>query len=451
MKRLLLLIPIALLLLPSVSAGVTYYPDQGAFQAFLNSNSSYTVVAGNEDWAKGWGRYVDARLHTIKPHGGDTTVLVGNVLNNPRMKEIWNRTGLPENASLLPSIVVLNDTVLITGSEDNVYLTERAFEGLWNPPDSSVIGSLMIVLAIFLSFLILLRRDEGHAGSFYLLSSSLLGLWYLTASRPALTESFLHRFMEALKFAAGGPPDSPLAVVIGTIIGFVPPLEENMVFLHWILVLLMASFFFYLAPKRARELGFIVFGILLASPFFRESLNGINENTLGLTVFTITLAIVNNVTFSPERWKALLQTVVLSAFTLLTVWVNPYLFLIPVIFVLTFPKRHLRNYAYLIITGTGVILTCLKFGLPIPSHVDPHGLLYLGRFLLNGILPLALITYVAVEDRKRIRMKGQTAFLLLMMMVYLPLALFVPSLFPYCLILLTALAVRMIHSFTPRT
>lgn len=133
MKRALVLLTLVFItLLPPVSAGgLTYYPNQSAFQAFLHSNSSYTVIAGNDDWARGgWAYYIDERLHTVKPRGKGTIVLVGNVRDNPEMAKVWARTGLPENASLLPSIVVLNDTVLVTGgSEDNVYLTERAFEG----------------------------------------------------------------------------------------------------------------------------------------------------------------------------------------------------------------------------------------------------------------------------------------------------------------------------------
>ncbi len=79
-------------------------------------------------------------------------------------------------------------------------------------------------------------------------------------------------------------------------------------------------------------------------------------------------------TFSPERWKALLQTLVLSALTLLLITVNPpCMVLVPVIFVLTFPKRHLRNYAYLLITGVGVFLLYTRFGLPaeIPRGLAP--------------------------------------------------------------------------------
>ncbi|ASI99282.1 hypothetical protein [Thermococcus celer] len=455
MKRALVLLTLVFItLLPPVSAGgLTYYPNQSAFQAFLHSNSSYTVIAGNDDWARGWAYYIDERLHTVKPRGKGTIVLVGNVRDNPEMAKVWARTGLPENASLLPSIVVLNDTVLVTGSEDNVYLTERAFEGLWNPPEVSRIAFLFVALAVFLILLLHLSRDGGHAGSFYLLSSSLLGLWYLTAEKPLPTDAFLRHFLEGLKFAAGGSPSSPLGAVLGVLFKVMPPIEENLVFFHWVLILLMASFSFYLAPKRARELGLLVFGLIFVSPTFRESLHHINGTAPGLATLTVTLAVISNVTFSPERWKALLQTLVLSALTLLLITVNPCMVLVPVIFVLTFPKRHLRNYAYLLITGVGVFLLYTRFGLPaeIPRGLAPDGWGYLGRFLFENLLALTAITYVALNGRRRIRMRGQTAFLLLMTAVYPPMALFVPALFSYCFILLAGLTVRLIYGFTPGT
>ncbi|NJE76504.1 hypothetical protein [Thermococcus sp. ES12] len=445
---------ILLIALPLVSAGeLSYYPNREAFQAFLNSSSPYTVVAGNDAWARGWAYYVDERLYTIKPHGNGTLVLVGNVYNNPQMASLWNLTGLPANASLLPSIVILNGTVLITGSENNIYLTEKAFAGLWNPPRGSVVAFLILTSALILTFLLALRRDDSHAGSFYILTASLFVLWYLTARRPALTEGFLRYLLQAVTFSVGGSPKSPLSTIMGTVFRFVPPIEENIIFVHWILILLIASFSFYLAPKRARELGFLIFGLEFVAPMFRENLYHISGSALGLAGLVITLAIVNNVTFSPEKWKALLQTLVLSTFTLLTIAINPYLVLIPIAFVITFPKRHLRNYAYLLIIGAGVLLMYLRFGVPVglPTGMDPNGLRNLERFLFNSALALMAMAYVMAAGKRGIKMKGQTAFLLLMTILYLPAALFVPSLFPYCFVLIAALTVRLIHGLTPGT
>ncbi|WP_297416584.1 hypothetical protein [Thermococcus sp.] len=443
-----------LLLVPQVSAArLSYHPDKVAFESFLNSSSPFTVVAGNDIWARAWAYYVDQRLLTVKPRGNGTLVLVGNVYDNPLMRKLWNRTGLPENASLLPSIVVLNGTVLITGTEDNIYLTERAFQNLWNPSRNSVLVFLGTVLFLVIVFLAALRGDKTHAGSFYAIVVSLYVLWTLTSWKVAFTDSFLRTFLNALEFSVGGVASSPLSAIMGFAFRFISPVEENVLFIHWLLILLILSFSFYLTPKRARDLGFIVVGFLLMAPMFRLGLDSVGGDTLGLASLVMTLAIISNVTFSPEWWKALLQTLVLSAFTLLVIAINPYLSLIPVIFVLAFPKRRLRNYAYLAITalGTVVMYKTLGLGISIPRSVYPCALRCEGKFLFDGGLMVLTAVYAWAKGGGRIRMKGQTAFFLLMTLVYVPLTLLVPSLFPYDFMFLAALTVRLLHRIIPGT
>jgi len=442
---------IVLLLLPGVSAlQLSYHPDQAAFQAFLNSSSPFTVVPGNDTWARAWAYYIDARLSTIKSRGNGTIVLVGNVYDNPEMKMLWNRTGLPENASLLPSIIVLNGTVFITGSEDNVYLTERAFQNIWRPSRGSVIAFIGSALLIALVFLIALRGDRTHAGSFYAMAISLYLLWGLTTGRVPLTEPFLRTFLHSLEFTVGGSPSSPLSALMGFAFRFIPPVEENVLFIHWLLVLLIVSFSFYLAPKRSRDLGFIIVGFLLVAPLFRGHLDSASGGSLGLAAFVITMAIINNVTFSPEWGKAFLQTLVLSLFTLLAIAINPYLSLAPLVFVLAFPKRHVRNYAYLGITALGILLMykTVGFTVNVPLRIQHGAWLYAERFLLDGGLMILTAVYAGMLGGK-VRMKGQTAFLLLMALIYIPLALWVPSLFPYDFVILAALTVRLLHRAAP--
>ncbi|NJE05406.1 hypothetical protein E3E36_04460 [Thermococcus sp. M36] len=453
MKRALFLAALIILLAaPLASAGgVTYHPDRAAFREFLTSDSTYRVVGGNESWARGWAYYIDEKLDTIKGHGDGVLVLVGNVKNNRLMAEVWNRTGLPAEESFHPSVIILNDTVLITGSKDNIYLTELAFRELWNPPLSSVLLSSLLALAIVTVFLTALTRDGKHAGSFYLLTVSLFVLWYLTGQRPAPTEGFLHQFLQALSFTKGGPPESPLSVIMGLVFRVIPPIEENLVFIHWILVLLVISCSFCIAPRRFREMGFIIFGLTFVAPMFREEIGTISGGILGLASFIAAVAIISNVTFSPEKGKALAQTVILSAFTLLATAINPYLALTPLVFVLVFPKRYLRNYTYLALTALGVFLMYVYLGFPphIPQGMDPNGPVMVRRFLLNSGLALATAGYAVT--RREVKIKGQTAFFLLATAVYLPLSLFVPSLLPYCFVLLAGLVVRLLYGFTPGT
>ena len=454
MRRALVLAILALMLIPLVSAQtVAYHPDRSAFQRFLSSNSSYRVVSGTDGWSKGWAYYVDSRLGTLKKHGDEALVLVGNVYDNPRMKSLWGITGLPENASLLPTVIVANNTVFITGTRNNIYLTEKAFSSLWNPPATSTAGFGILTLLVFLIFLLVLRRDKSHAEAFYLVVASLFGLWYLTAGPTTISTPFLPYVLQGTEFAKGGTATSPLGLILGTFFRIVPPIEENLTYAHWVLVLLIASFSFYIVPKRSRELGFLVFGLTFSAPAFRHFVHYVDTTTLGMAFFVSTLAIISNVTFSPEKGKAFLQTLLLSLLTVLTVAVNPYFILMPLAFIIAFPKRHFRNYAYLLITGAGITLLYLKFGLPI--HMPPHPVEEPGRYLmsllLNTALSITVILYAVLHVGRLGKMRGQTPFLVILTVIYLPLSVFIQTLAPYCFIILAALATRLLYLLTPKT
>ncbi len=454
MRRALVLVILALILVPPVSAQtVTYHPDRATFQKFLSSNSSYRVVPGTDGLSKGWAYYVDARLGTIKRHGDETLVLVGNVYDNPRMKSLWKVTGLPENASLLPAVIVVNGTVFITGTKDNIYLTEKAFSSLWNPPTASTVGFSLLALLVFLTFLLALRKDKSHAEAFYLVTVSVFGLWYLTAGRTTISTPFLPYLLQGVEFAKGGTPSSPLGLILGMFFKAIPPIEENLIYAHWVLVLLIASFSFYIVPKRSRELGFLVFGLTFSAPAFRHFVHYVDTTTLGLVFFVSTIAMIANVTFSPEKGKALLQTLLLSLLTVLTVAINPYFVLIPLAFIIAFPKRHFRNYAYLLITGAGILLLYLRFGLPIhmPSHPADEPERYVLNLLLNTALSITVILYAVLHVGRIGKMRGQTPFLALLALVYLPLSIFVQTLAPYCIVILAALATRSLYLLTPKT
>jgi len=432
---------ILLLTAPTVHAGrLLYYPDREAFRDFLNSSSSYTVVPGDEDWARGWAYYVDERLATVKPRGRDTIVLVGNVYDNELMASLWKRTGLPENASLRPSVIVLNNTVLITGSEDNIYLTEEAFRDLWNPSRMMLITFLLTVLVIALIFSVFLGRDGSHAGKFYLLTLSLYALWYLLSPRLPLGETFLRQLLSALTFAAGGSAESPLSAIMGAVFRVVPPLEETLTAAHWVFLLLVISLSFYLAPRKSRELGFLIFGLTFSAPLFREMVSSINGEVLGLTALMVTLAMITNLNFPPGR--VFLQTVLLSLFTLLAIAVNPYLVFIPIVFAVTFPGRHFRNHIYLLMTVGGTLVLYLAFpNLGIMEwtlNTNP------GRFILDSGLSLGTIVYVLARGGRRVGTRGHTPFLMLSAAIYLPLSLAVSSLIPHVFVILSALAVRLL-------
>ncbi len=451
MKKALALTTLLIMLLPLVSASkLAYYPNQDAFTSFLISNSSYTVVSGSTTWARGWGHYVDSKLSTIKERGNDTLVLVGNVENNELMEKLWWRTGLPERYSFYPSIIVLNNVVFVTGNESNIFLTERAFSNLWNPPKASKTGYLLVFLITSLLFGIPLRKKGSHAGSFYLLTVSLMFLWSLNSPHLNMSDSFLREFLGGLNVWAGGSASSPISVILGSFFKVVPPTEENLNFAHWILLLSLASLSFYIAPRGYRELGFLIFGLTFVSPIFRESVVHIDGTTVGLIAFAAVLGTVSNLRVSLEPRETMIQISIISAFTLLATMINPYVLLIPLAFLLAFPGRPLRNLGYLLISLSGTVLLYALFPPYLNSFVnftDPKPERWVS-LLFQGLPAVVLLAYVGQHGGSLKRKRGHTPFLLILTVLYtlfLPIS---PYLFPYAMISLSALTARGVNSLS---
>ena len=451
MKKALAVAILFLLFLPAVAgAELAYYPNQGAFKSFLESNSTYRVVAGNTSWARGWAYYVDSKLSTIKDRGNDTLVLVGNVENNEIMKELWWRTGLSERYSFQPSVIVLSDVVFITGNESNIYLTERAFSNLWNPPRDSKITYLLLFLLTSILMGLPLRGKGNHAGSFYLLTISLIFLWSINSPPLQMTDSFLRTFFDGLNAWAGGSANSPISALLGLSFKVVAPIEENLNFTHWVLVLVLASLPFYIAPKGYRELGFLIFGLTFVSPAFRGFITSLDGTIIGLISFAMVLALVSNLHVSLEPKEILLQVGLLSAFTVFATMINPYVLVIPVAFFLAFPGRPTRNLGYLLISVSGALLLYALY----PPYLSEF--MHLGNpsperwavFLFEGLPAILVLLYAALDGGNLKKKRGHTPFLLALTLLYAVMLPLSPFLYPYAMMSLSALTARVVNSLT---
>ena len=448
MRKALAVLLLLLLISPLVSAGgVIYYPDKENFVRFIHSNTTFRVIPGRDPWAKGWARYVDAKLGEVLEHGNGTIVLVGNVYENAEMRKLWNLTGLPENASLSPMIIVLNGTVLVTGSEENIYQTHDAFSEIWNPPVKVLGIFVFLAFAIVLLFGLTLRTDKSYSARFFLLGASLIFVWFTLSEKPVLQDSFLKFLFKALSVFAGASPSSPLLAVVGRILSLVPPTDEVIWLVHWLLLLIMTGLFFYVAPRRERELGFIAFGIVFSAPLFRSNVATVETSLPGLVLMLLTMAIATNSSFVPglRRTAGIL---LLVATTLLASLFNPYVFLFSPIFALTYPGRRLRNSSYLLLSLVGFLFMCRVYGFGwLSEWVDfrfQGGLL--GNLIFQSFLGLVVFAYATIKGSRRIRWKGPTAFITLSTLVFLVVSPFLGGLFPYTLTLVSVLAVRLLHS-----
>ncbi|MDI3476457.1 MAG: hypothetical protein PWQ95_2185 [Thermococcaceae archaeon] len=448
MRKALIPVILILMLLPRTYAmELHYYPDREALISFLNSNSSYTVVPGNTSWARGWAHYIDARLSTVKQHGSDFKVLVGNVDTNPLMKELWNATGLTPELSFEPMVVVIPGVVFITGDEDNIYLTEQAFSSLWNPSPVSTVLFVVLFILITLLFGLPLLKTHTHAGAFYILAVFTIALWALTSPRMDFAPDFLKTFYHALNAWAGGEPGSPVEALLAISFKFMSPIEENLIYTQWIFLLTISGLTFYVAPKTSRELGFLLFGLLFASPTFREYMHSVSTISLGVLFFLLILAFLNNMKPQVELKDVMIQLFLLALVTVPSVFINPYFSLIPLAFVIGFPRRPLRNTGYL---ATGIIAVILAY-IAYPSYVKGFlafsGISHseLVTLVKEGLPAIFVLGYHLIRHNGIFRRRGHTSLLTTMTLFYTAVLPFSPLMFPYSMISLFALTLRALN------
>lgn len=407
MKKALPALFLILMLAGSVSAAeVSYRPNKDAFVKFLDSNLTYQVVPGNDPWSRGWAVYVDEKLSAVKTHGNDTFVLVGNVYTNDLIAKIWNETGLDPSASLEPSIIVLNGTVLITGSSENLYLTYEPFVDIKeNTVKIAVVTLSIIVYAVIL--MLVLRRDGSYAGSTFLMGALLLGEWVLLEPIPAhLISKTLYLSLARLN---GAPINDVPIVIISHTLEVLPPDERLFWAVRWLLIFVLLGVTAYTAHRRERSLGIVAFFLVLSAPSFREWLLTSND-ILGLLAFAVVVAIVCSSNFAPSS-SGVFSMLLMALFTVVGTAFNPCLALLPFVFVIVFPGRVSRNVPYLLLSSIGALWVYYNLG---KSWISPwypgafHTEIITENIAKEALLQLVVLVYVGAKiigGRKDIKIR----------------------------------------------
>ncbi len=455
MKRPLILIMMLMLFVPLVSAQeMVYYPSKAAFDSFLSSPSSYTLVPGSSKFSTGWAYYIDSKLSRFKPKGHDVMILVGNVYENPQMKKLWHLTNLSPQESLKPMVIVEGKYIFITGTRKNIYLTERAFSGLYRFTTREKWAEILTFLLIVLLFFYALGRN-GYSGIFYLTLAVLFAVWMINSKPFPLANEVLPLFGKSVEFAYYGGLSSPLVMLIGSWFKVLSPTEEAFSIFQAACILLIISFIYYLAPKRHREYGFIIAGLTLASPAFRSYITTVSTYSISILIFVLTLAVALNFTFDPQKLTAFCETLLLALLTVALVYFVPWFIFLPVAFVVAFPKRYARNYIYLLLSAIGItaIYIYSPFSLSLPSQLPQEGIAGITTFLKETAIQIALVLYLSAGFiRHGIRKtKGQIPFLVMLLVIYLYIALWNTSVLPFDYILISVLPLRMLSRFTPQT
>ncbi|RLF80203.1 hypothetical protein DRN38_04440 [Thermococci archaeon] len=445
MKKILPILLMMLVFQLVLAAELDFYPNEKAFESFLDNGRSYHVLPGESEYSKAWAKYLDEKLSRFKEKGEDTIVLVGNVYENPKMMEFWHLTGLPYEASLKPSVIVLDNVVFFTGSEENIYLIERAFSQKHAFRTQEVYGSLLIGILLVILFTFIFSKNGAYTHFFYILTVALIVLWFSNSNLFTIDEGFVRSTFQDALLGKGG---TPLTLVLDLYFNTYSPSEEALFILHLFLVFLIATLSFFIVPKSYRELGFVVFGLTFASPTFRHSLENFNECLFEVFVLVIVLGIILNAMFTEETTKSIKRIAVLSFITTFGALIWPYFVLIPFFMFLAFPTKSMRNYLYLGLTVIGLLVGNLYFKIPFPKWPLDANFNYLMLFVKEDFIQLILIIYAVFNFKTLVmRMKGGKALLFWLFLSLLVLLPVIPEIFPALILVSSGLVIRLILLF----
>ncbi|MPW39263.1 hypothetical protein GBV73_06135 [Thermococcus sp. 101 C5] len=438
------LIMMLLFMVPLASASqLEFYPNENAFKEFLSDGRTYHVISGESEYSQAWGWYVDEKLSRFKERGNEVLVLVGNVYDNPEMKKLWGLTGLPPEASLQPSVIVLNNFVFFTGNDDNIYLIEKAFSQQYRFTDREEYISLVLGVILSLLFMFLFSKHGTYTHLFYMMVISIFALWISNSMPFTIDEGFLRgTFQSALL----GNRDSFLSLALNLYFQLYSPTEEALLVLHLFVLFLTSTLIFFTAPKPYRELGFLVFGFMFSSPSFRSSITDLPTN---ICVFLLVLvaALTLNAKFAEESSKRTGQIVLLSLIVAVSSLVWPYLIVFPVFTFFVFPTKSIRNLMYVGLSFAFFVLGITVFSIPTVSFSFNPSALF--AFLKEGILQLILILYLLFNFRRSLlNMRGGKALFFWLLIVFVPLLAYSPQLFPMVQYVSSALVVRLICELT---
>ncbi len=270
---------------------------------------------------------------------------------------------------------------------------------------------------------------EGYAWAFYLIAVSTIAVW-LDNTPPLIDVGSLNALNSYINSLF------PWGVHIS---------PEKAFYAYVYLLILLVTATFYAAPRRAREMGFITFGLLFSMPVFRAFVYPPSLGIIGITAFTLSLALASTLVFSPNPIVAAFQTIILSATSVIAIAVQPWTAVMPFAFAFSFPRKK-RNIAYVTMIVLGII-GLLHFHLFLHSPAVE----YSDRsVLLQVLLPLGVVIYAPLSGTgKKIRVlktrKGTTPFLFINTTI-LGLAAFErPEVLPYAIICLVTLAVRSMY------
>ncbi|WP_052696166.1 cell wall-binding repeat-containing protein [Palaeococcus ferrophilus] len=270
---------------------IVLYPSREEVKEFTGKGGEWELVPANTSVALRWAPLIENEL----PAGeGERRVFIGNVENNPAMNAMWPGE-LPEVYSLYPSIIVANGTLFITGTDQNLPLIGRYFEG-----NTRFERTDLVVFLSLLAFLTLVSlpfvNDRRWLGASFLVVT-LFVLYNIHAFRLAWDTLFVYMdgalsllssgTYETVVGSRGFPGLSYALLVAFKLFG----VRIEAAVLYQILLLFITALALHLHFKRG-PLSTMALLLFLALPLFREYVLTVSTELTFIALLLLSLALL---------------------------------------------------------------------------------------------------------------------------------------------------------------
>jgi hypothetical protein len=403
------------------SEDLIYYPSKNLILSKLHEkNHTWKIISGNSPVSKKWSKYVFYSLNADKDTSNkksNNTILVyiGNVDNNPQMKSNWDMD-LPCIVSFCPAIIYYNNTLYITGSDENLPIAiGRLFEKHY---DYNFNDLLLFFAILLITFVIFYRYIKSPYYIIALIISILWIFWH-KHSFGIVWDSLFVYLDGALSLLYMGHYETIINVrgfsglsyilYIWFII-FKPSLESIIFYQIYIFFILIGTLFLYFKRKI---LALLILLILITSQLFTKYVLMFSTELTFITFLALILYFLkklnnklNSSKDEKNKYKYIDKYVlIISSITAIASLVRIHALIVPLLY-LIFKRDKISTYCLLSsIVLYGLLLTITSGHiLGYVSEVSTKGgitlnlimdniLFYLPKFVKLSAIPLIIMAY----------------------------------------------------------
>ncbi|ADC70358.1 hypothetical protein MFS40622_1687 [Methanocaldococcus sp. FS406-22] len=414
------------------SGNLIFYPSKELILKTIIEKRNWIIIEGNSPISKKWSKFI---YYSLKKdhHGNKTVIYVGNINNNPQMRDNWN-IKLPYIVSFCPAVIYYNNTLYITGSDENLPSTiGRLFAKHITYEFNDLLLFFIILLITSAIFYYYIRSP------YYIVALIISALWifwhkydfgivwdalfvYLDGALSLLYLGHYETIISGRSFCG-------LSYCLYVWFHIFKPSLESIVFYQIYMFFIMVGFIFLYFKRKF--LGLIVMLILLGIPLFKKYILMFSTELTFLTFLMIILHILKN--FKGKN----LEIIILSLLTSISALVRVHSLAIPLIY--AFYQKNKQSLLYLMLSIV-LYLTLLfisggeiygyvgeistKGGISLDIFIK-NVIFYLPKFLMDIAFPITvLLTLFIIKREKIIKNSSFKYYILTLAVVFLIMPLF---------------------------